>query len=327
MQILLQNSAQALGVIWSTAWHTFWLVVFSVFIAALGKKIVNSQNPSPLFSFQSPLLNELFAVAKQKLLFFIGFSFVWWYFFGFLPLVLFIIVGVIFLFLEAGFFALQKRKIPELKSNLKTILPTQKEIGRRLKKMTQIKFWQDQASLQLRLWRKITRAYIFSLLLIFILGGFLSYSFWTEIVSSPVLQFPNFLLNFTLGAGLGIVLPVSFFAKLPFSAILWRAGLPFGALSAYFLGSYLYSFLAALYKKSDLKITFIFAVYSILALFLAVFIGQGIFSMLPLQNFQGAQFLQKEITMNYVFWCNLISFIILITALVLRDWKVIFKQN
>ena len=101
-------------------------------------------------------------------------------------------------------------------------------------KITSLSGWQDLADKQWKewdmLWDEIAIGFIFA----GIIAGFIPDTVWHSIFSGPILGMPTYVVwTAILGAIIGIITFVCSVGNVPFGAILFTNGLPFGSILSY----------------------------------------------------------------------------------------------
>ncbi|RRJ34033.1 permease [Halocatena pleomorpha] len=99
---------------------------------------------------------------------------------------------------------------------------------------TSLSGWQALADKQWKewgmLWDEITIGFIFAGLI----AGFIPEQVWTSVFSGPTFGLPVYVIwTAALGAVIGVITFVCSVGNVPFAAILWANGLPFGSVLAY----------------------------------------------------------------------------------------------
>ncbi|MFB6215748.1 MAG: permease [Candidatus Aenigmatarchaeota archaeon] len=103
-----------------------------------------------------------------------------------------------------------------------------------LENMTTLKGWKTLADKQLKEWNMLYEDIIVGFVLAGIIGAFVPNQVWLSLFGGEFLGLPLFVLwTAALGAIIGVLTFVCSVGNVPFAAILWGNGLPFGSVLSY----------------------------------------------------------------------------------------------
>ncbi|MDY6789464.1 MAG: permease [Candidatus Nanohaloarchaea archaeon] len=100
--------------------------------------------------------------------------------------------------------------------------------------LTTVEGWQSLAEHQWKEWTMLYEDILIGFILAGIIGAFVPTSVWTALFSGQQFGLPVFVLwTAALGAIIGVITFVCSVGNVPFAAILWNNGLPFGSVLSY----------------------------------------------------------------------------------------------
>ena len=162
--------------------------------------------------------------------------------------------------------------------------------------------WVDLAKKQLKEWNMLYKDIIIGFILAGIIGAFIPDQVWLSLFSGEsVLGLPVYLVwTSAVGAIVGILTFVCSVGNVPFAAILWNNGLPFGSVLSYIYADLIVPPIMDAYKKYYGKR---FAIILSLTIFITAVItgvivhfGFDLFNLIPTAK---AAIVEKRMEMNY----------------------------
>ncbi|MFB6166737.1 MAG: permease [Candidatus Nanohaloarchaea archaeon] len=115
---------------------------------------------------------------------------------------------------------------------------------------TSIEGWRNLAGKQLKEWKMLYEDILVGFVLAGIIGAFVPTSVWTAMFSGQQFGLPVFVLwTAALGAVIGVLTFVCSVGNVPFAAILWNNGLPFGSVLSYIYADLIVPPIMDAYKK------------------------------------------------------------------------------
>lgn len=112
--------------------------------------------------------------------------------------------------------------------------PTKVENRSIKNKATSLKGWKSVADKQIKEWAMLYEDIIIGFILAGIIGAFVPNRFWIMIFQGAILNVPFYILILSaVGVIIGILTFVCSVGNVPFAAILWNNGLPFGSVLSF----------------------------------------------------------------------------------------------
>ncbi|PTD93537.1 permease [archaeon SCG-AAA382B04] len=180
--------------------------------------------------------------------------------------------------------------------------------------ITSLEGWKSLADKQIKEWGMLYDDIILGFILAGIIGAFIPKKIWISIFEGAILDVPfSVLLLSAISVGVGIITFVCSVGNVPFAAVLWSNGLPFGSVLSFIYADLIIPPIMDAYKKYyGLK----FAAILILTIFLSATItGSIIHHLFNLANLipqisEGIA--EREVVANYKVFLNLVFTVVFV---------------
>ncbi|MFB6145043.1 MAG: permease [Candidatus Nanohaloarchaea archaeon] len=175
--------------------------------------------------------------------------------------------------------------------------------------ITSIEGWKKLADKQWKEWGMLYEDIIVGFILAGVIGAFVPQSIWTSLLGGQFLGLPLFILwSAIIGTVIGVATFVCSVGNVPFGAVLWTKGFPFGSILSYIYADLIVPPIIDAYREYYGKK--FAAVLSIMILIAAVVIGTLMHFMFlytgNLPDPSTAKIVDESIRLNYKTWLNII---------------------
>ena len=192
--------------------------------------------------------------------------------------------------------------------------------GKTLKdKFTSLEGWKELASIQWKEWKMLFDDIAIGLVISGIIGGFVPSEVWNSLFLTGT-GITGLIFSAIIGALVGSITFVCSVGNVPFAAVLWNSGVPFGALFSYIYSDLIVPPIVDAYRKYYGKT---FAAVLTGGIFAAAVISgvatHMLFSWMGLIPETAARIAEKTFELNYTFILNTVFTIVFITLYRIKD--------